>query len=343
MSGREFVSDNNAGIHPRVLSALCAANAGHAPAYGDDEHTRRAEDAFRTLLGPEARVFFTFGGTAANVIALGSALRPYEAVVCAASAHLNVDECAAFERFCGGKILAVPAGNGKLTPALAEGALAGLGDVHRAQPAAISISQATEYGTVYALDELRALGRFARERGLLFHVDGARIANAAATLGANLAQMLVETGVDVATFGGTKNGLAFGEAIVFPRAHPACEALPFVRKQGMQLASKMRFIAAQFEALLKDELWLENARRATATARLLAERIAACGVKVAYPVESNAVFALLPPRAIDALQQRRRFAVWDEARGLVRWMTAFDTTEDDVHAFAHDVAAAMRA
>jgi threonine aldolase len=336
MPDRHFASDNNAGVHPDVLAALVAANDGHAVAYGDDPYTERAEAAFRALLGDDARVFFAFNGTGANVVALASALRPYQAVICPAGAHLAVDECAAYERFGGGKLIDVPVQNGKLTPDDVERHIRGVGDQHHVQPGAISISQSTETGTVYTVDELRALGAVARKHGLLFHLDGARIANAVASLGVDVRTMLVETGVDVCTFGGTKNGLMFGEAIVFPKGHPAAEALPFTRKQGMQLTSKMRYVGAQFEALLRDGLWLRNASHANAMARLLAARLRDLDdvIQLAYPVQANGVFPILPPHAIEPLQRERRFYMWDAEKNVARWMTAWDTTEDDVHDFA---------
>jgi threonine aldolase len=335
---RDFASDNNAGAHPRVLAALSAVNDGHVAGYGDDAHTARAEAAFRNLFGAEASVLFAFNGTGANVIALAAALRPHQAVICPSHAHLNVDECGAFERFAGAKLIDVPVRDGKLTPADVERQLHGIGDQHHVQPAAISISQSTEFGTVYTVDELAALGAIAREHGLFFHVDGARIANAAAALDTDMRTMLTATGVDACTFGGTKNGMLFGEAIVFPRPHPALAILPFVRKSGMQLASKMRFVAAQFEALLTDGLWLDNARHANRMARRLAARMDAIpGVRIAYPVEANGVFAALPRRAIAPLQAVRRFYVWDDEAAVVRWMCSFDTTEDDVDTFADAV------
>ncbi len=338
-SRRDFASDNNAGAHPRVLAALADVNEGHTPGYGDDPVTERTERAFRALVGDQARVFFAFNGTGANVIALAAALRPHQAVICPSHAHLNVDECGAFERFAGSKIIDVPVRDGKLTPADIEHAMHGIGDQHHVQPAAISISQSTEVGTVYTLAELAALGAAARKHEFFFHLDGARIANAAASLGADLRAMLVKTGVDACTFGGTKNGMLFGEAIVFPRYHPAVDIVPFVRKQGMQLASKMRYVAAQFEALLDDDLWLRNAAHANAMARRLAERIAAIdGVSIAYPVDANGVFAALPRAAIAPLQDVRRFYVWDEAASVARLMCSFDTTEEDVDSFADAIA-----
>jgi threonine aldolase len=339
MPDRHFASDNNAGVHPTILAALAAANDGHAPGYGDDEHTKRAEETFRELVGPDARVFFAFNGTGANVIGLAAALRPYQAVICPAGAHLAVDECGAFERFAGGKLIDVPVTNGKLTPDDVVRNLHGIGDQHHVQPAAISISQSTETGTVYTIGELRALGDVAREHGLLFHLDGARIANAAAALGVGLPAMLLETGVDVCTFGGTKNGMMFGEAILFPKHHPAVDALLYTRKQGMQLASKMRFVAAQFNALLHDDLWLKNAAHANAMARLLAARLRDLDdvVQLAYPVDANGVFPILPAAAIEPLQRERRFYMWDAERNVARWMTSWDTTEEDVHEFADAV------
>ena len=317
-----FASDNNAGVHPRILEAVAAANGGHVASYGDDEWTHRAEAAFRALLGDEARVFFAFNGTGANVIALAAALRPFQGVICPQAAHLTV-----------------AVAGGKLTPDDVERHVRGVGDQHHVQPGAISISQSTEVGTVYTLDELSALGAVARKHRLLFHVDGARLSNAVASLGTDLRSMLVETGIDVCTFGGTKNGMMFGEAIVFPRHHPAVDALVFTRKQGMQLASKMRFVAAQFEALLRDDLWLANAAHANAMARLLAARLRDLDdvVQLAYPVEANAVFPVLPRHAIEPLQCVRRFYMWDAERDVARWMTAWDTTAEDVHAFADAV------
>jgi threonine aldolase len=252
---------------------------------------------------------------------------------------LAVDECGAYERFGGGKLLTVAVAGGKLTPDDVERHVRGVGDQHHVQPGAISISQSTEVGTVYTLDELSALGAVARKHRLLFHVDGARLSNAVASLGTDLRSMLVETGIDVCTFGGTKNGMMFGEAIVFPRHHPAVDALVFTRKQGMQLASKMRFVAAQFEALLRDDLWLANAAHANAMARLLAARLRDLDdvVQLAYPVEANAVFPVLPRHAIEPLQGVRRFYMWDAERDVARWMTAWDTTAEDVHTFADAV------
>jgi threonine aldolase len=336
---RDFASDNYAGVHPQVLAAIAAANRGHVAGYGDDPHTAAAEAAFRRLLGTDARIFFAFNGTGANVIALAAALRPYQAVICAEGAHLNVDECGAFERFAGAKLLTVATPDGKLTPADIERFTSEIGNVHHVQPAAISISQSTEVGTLYTLAELAALGAVARRYNLLFHIDGARLANAVVALDTDLRTMLTDTGVDVCTFGGTKNGLLFGEAIVFPKYHRAIESLPFTRKQGMQLASKMRFVAAQFNALLHDDLWRANAKHANTMAGRLADRVRQIdGVRIVYPVQANAVFAAIAPQFIPALQAQRRFYVWDARASIVRWMAAFDTRESDVDDFAAAIA-----
>jgi threonine aldolase len=339
MTARGFASDNSAGVHPEVMAAIAVANDGHVYAYGDDPWTAEAVAAVRELFAaPQAEVLFVFNGTGGNVLALQAATRPFHAVICAETAHVNVDECGAPERFTGAKLLAVPMPDGKLTPEAVRARLVGIGDQHRVQPRAISVSQATEYGTVYSPQELADLAALAHDDGLVLHMDGARLANAAAALDVPVAALTTHAGVDVVVFGGTKSGLLVGEAVVFLNPELARDAV-FLRKQSAQLASKMRFIAAQFTALLHGDLWLRNARHANALARRLAERVAAArGVEVTQPVQANAVFARLPPAAIAELRERTRFYVWDEAAGEVRWMTAFDTTEDDVDRFAADVA-----
>lgn len=336
---RHFASDNYAGVHPEVLAAIGAANRGHVSGYGDDPYTVAAQASFRRLLGEQAQVFFAFNGTGANVVALAASLRPYEAVICPQSAHINCDECGAFERFSGSKLITVPTIDGKLTPADVERSVSQIGNVHHVQAAAISISQSTEVGTVYSLEELTALGVVARKHNLLFHVDGARMSNAAVALDTDLRTMLTETGVDVCTFGGTKNGLLFGDAIVFPKYHPAIERIPYTRKQGMQLASKMRFVAAQFDALLANDLWRTSALHANEMARRLGDALAHVpGVRIAYPVQANGVFAAVAPQFIPALQDARRFYVWDAPSSIVRWMAAFDTRPEDVDDFAAAIA-----
>jgi threonine aldolase len=336
---KSFGSDNHAGAHPAVLTALTAANIGDATAYGDDPLTEGVTARLCAEFGAAA-AFFVFGGTAANVLGLGLMLRPFEAVICAESAHLNGDECGAAERVLGSKLLTVPAPGGKLTPALIASQLAGRGNSHRAQPRAVEIAQATEVGTVYTLDELRAISEFCRASELLLYVDGARLANAAAYLDCTLADLAAHA--DVLSFGGTKNGAMGAEAVIVMN-EPLAAAMPFQRMQLMQLASKMRFLAAQFGALLDGGLWLANARHSNAMAARLADGVAGVpGFRLAHPVEANAVFGVLRRDQVRALQQDWNFHVWAEEaaeESVTRWMTAFDTTPADVDAFA----AAIRA
>jgi threonine aldolase len=339
MSARErgFASDNYAGVLPEVLDAVAAANSGHAVSYGGDDWTTRAEARFREHFGDDARAAIVFNGTGANVVALQALTRPYEAAICAHTAHLNVDECGAPERVAGIKLLAVETPDGKLTPALVEPRLVRFGDEHAVQPRVVSITQSTELGTVYSPEEVAALADQAHERGMLLHVDGARLSNAAAALEVPLRAITTDAGVDVVSFGGTKNGLMLGEAVVFLRAGLGGEAA-FLRKQSMQLASKMRFIAAQFDALLADDLWRRTAEHANAMARRLASAVATIdGVEITQRVQANAVFAVLPEGVAAALQERWRFYVWDENTGEVRWMCSWDTTPEDVDAFAADL------
>ncbi len=336
---RTFASDNNAPVAPEILEALLAANHGDAISYGDDEYTHRARAAFRRHFGEGADVYFVFNGTGANVVALASLLKPYEAVITPASAHLETDECGAFERFAGCKILGVATEDGKLRVADVAAAIGHSGDQHHVQVRAISISQSTEFGGVYTRDEVRDLSAFAREHGIFVHCDGARIANAAAALGVEPREITADAGVDVLTFGGTKNGLMFGEAILFfdPALHAG--AAPFVRKQAAQLASKMRYIAVQFEALLAEDRWRRYAAHANAMAKLLEERARRIpGVRITRPVACNAVFATLDRTAIERIQREFFFHVFDEALPEVRWMTSFDTTPEDVTRFADAIA-----
>ena len=331
---RSFASDNSSGIHPEVLRAIEAANTGHVPAYGDDPYTAEARAEFRRYLGDDIDVFFVFGGTGANVLGLRAITESYHAIICAALAHVNVDECGAPERHLGTKLIAVPCGDGKLRPDDVRPHLKGFGVEHHAQPRVISITQASELGTVYRPDEIRSLADLAHEHGMLLHMDGARISNAAAGLGLDLRATTADAGVDVLSLGGTKSGLMGAEAVVFFGAQQG-ERFPFLRKQGMQLASKMRFLAVQFTALLTDDLWRRNAEHANRLASMLAEKVRALdGVEITQSVESNAVFARIPARAIRPLQDRFFFYVWDEATAEVRWMTTWDTTEEDVYEFA---------
>ncbi|HEY6279419.1 MAG TPA: beta-eliminating lyase-related protein [Streptosporangiaceae bacterium] len=328
---KSFGSDNHAGAHEAVLRTLAAANTGDAVAYGEDPWTARAAAELQAMFGAAGGVFFVFNGTAANVLGISLLLRPYEAVICAESAHLNVDECGAAERILGCKLLPVRAADGKLTPGLVASRLGGRGDQHRAQPRVLAISQVTEYGTCYSLTELAELSAFCRAEGLRLFADGARLANAAAWLDCPLADIAAH--VDVLSFGGTKNGAVGAEAVVVMAADLAA-GVDFQRKQQMQLASKMRYLSAQFLGLLADGTWLRNASHANLMAQRLADGAAAVpGVTLWQPVQSNAVFAVLNPAHIERLQRDWHFYVWDEAAHVVRWMTAFDTTEADVDAF----------
>jgi threonine aldolase len=338
-SGRGFASDNYAGVLPEVLEAMAAANGGHAVSYGGDPWTERVQERFREHFGDEAVAALVFNGTGANVVAMQALTRPYEAAICASTAHLNVDECGAPERVAGIKLLTVDTPDGKLTPALIEPRLVRFGDEHAVQPRVVSITQSTELGTLYTQAEIAALADQAHERGMLLHVDGARLANAAAALDVPLRAITTDAGVDAVSFGGTKNGMMLGEAVVFLRTGLGGE-VAFLRKQSMQLASKMRFLAAQFEVLLTGDLWRRPAAHANAMARRLADAVGAIeGVTVTQRVEANAVFALLPPDVTVELQKRWPFYVWDENSGEVRWMCSWDTSQEDVDAFARDIGA----
>jgi threonine aldolase len=338
---RGFASDNYAGVHPEVLAALAAVNDGHATAYGDDAVTAALDERVRALFGDGAEVFPVFNGTGANVTALQAICRPWEAVICAQSAHVHVDEGGAPEKVAGLKLWTVPAREGKLTADLIDEQAWGFGDVHRAQPRVVTITQSTELGTVYSVPEIAALVERAHERGLLVHLDGARIANAAAALGVPFRAFTTDVGVDAVSFGGTKNGAMGAEAVITLRPDLAA-AVPFVRKSAMQLASKMRFISAQLLALLTDDLWLRNAAHSNAmAARLDAAVRAIPGVGVVRPVQANAVFAILPADVTRRLQERFRFYTWDQATGEVRWMCSWDTTAADVDAFAAAIADEM--
>ncbi len=337
-----FASDNYAGAHPAVLEAVVAANEGWARAYGDDDWTVRLRARLRELLG-DVEAFPVFNGTGGNVTALAAVLRPFEAVICPETAHINVDECGAPEQIAGAKLVDVATPDGKLTPELLRGRLVGFGDQHHVQARLVSISQSTELGTVYAPGEIRALADEAHGAGLLVHVDGARLVNAAAALGLELRELTAGCGVDVLTLGGTKSGLLGAETVVFFRRSLAADYL-YARKQGTQLASKMRYISAQLLRLFEDDLWRETAGHGNEMARRLGDAVAAVpGVELAYPVEANAVFAALPQAAIERLHERYHFYVWDEDAGVVRLMCSWQTTPADVDALVAAVRDAVGA
>jgi threonine aldolase len=334
---RSFASDNNASVHPDVLKALASANQGHVVGYGDDPYTASAIAKFKEHFGPDTAVFFVFNGTAANVLGLKALTHSYSAVICTESAHIHTDECGAPEKFTGCKLLVLPAPDGKLTVDMAKSVYHGIGDQHHIQPKVIALTQATETGTVYKPEEMKALTRFAHERNMYVQLDGARLANAASSLGLSLREATRDLGIDVLSFGGTKNGAMGGEAVVFFTPKLA-EDFVFFRKQGMQLASKMRYIAVQFETLLSNDLWLKNAQHANGMAKLLEKEIRKLSqIKIVYPVEANGVFARLPHDAIAKIQERYFFYVWNEEESVVRWMCSFDTTEQDVEEFVRFV------
>ncbi len=329
-----FGSDNHSGIHPAILKAVENANTAHQVAYGDDEYTAQVQTKFKQLFGEKTEAYFVFNGTAANVLCLKALTDSYHAVICASTAHINVDECGAPERITGCKLLSVDTPDGKLTPELVRPLLHGFGEQHHSQPKVISISQSTEYGTLYRPEEIKALADLAHAYDMYLHIDGARLANAAAALNLPFRAFTVDAGADALSFGGTKNGLMLGEAAVFFRPELARNFL-FKRKQHMQLYSKMRFIAAQFDAFLTNELYRDIASQANEKAQLLAKQIKreAPKVHITQPVEVNAVFAVLPEEAIKPLQEKYCFYVWDEAKHEVRWMCSFNTTEADIDEF----------
>jgi threonine aldolase len=338
---RSFASDNNAGIHPEILKAIALVNQGHVVGYGADPYTAIMVNTFREHFGEDAEVFVVFNGTGANTLSLQAMTKSYQAVICAASAHIYTDECGAPEKFTGCKLIPITTPDGKVTVEMVRHAYHGIGDEHHVQPKVISITQATEMGTVYRPEEIRALAAFAHERNLYLHMDGARIANAAAALGQTLRQATRDLGVDVLSFGGTKNGIMGGEAVVFFRPELAQDFL-FLRKQSMQLASKMRFISAQLGALLTNDLWLTNAQHSNRMAKLLEKELRQIpGVKIFYHVEANGVFVKIPRESIPIIQERYFFYVWQEEESVVRWMCSFDTTEEDVQNFAQFVREAL--
>ena len=348
---RSFASDNNAGLHLEIIEAIARANQGHVIAYGDDPYTRSAVAKFEEHFGSGIDVFFTFNGTGANVLGLQSLNRPYHAVLCSDFAHIYTDECGAPEKHTGCKLIPLPHQDGKITLDSVRHAYHGIGDQHHVQARVISITQSTEMGTVYQPEEIRALADFAHEREMFLHMDGARIANAAASLGQTLRQATRDLGVDVLSFGGTKNGMMGGEAVIFfnqgvnqgASNSGLSRDFLYLRKQGMQLASKMRFIAVQFEALLTDNLWRRSAEHANRMARLLEKEISLIsGVKIIWKVEANGVFVQIPRHAVEKIKARYFFYMWIEEECIVRWMCSFDTTEEDVRDFAAVVAEAVK-
>lgn len=330
---RGFASDNNSGVHPNILKSLGTVNNGHTVAYGEDIYCMRATSKFIEFFGDDIVPFVVFNGTAANVLSLQAITCRHNAIICAETAHINVDECGAPERFTCCKLLTVATPDGKLTVDLIKKHMHGFGFQHHAQPKVISISQSTELGTVYTPAEITELATFAHENDMYLHMDGARLANAAVALDLPFREFTTNVGVDVLSFGGTKNGMMYGESIIFFNASLAKDFL-YTRKQGLQLASKMRFIAAQFITYLSNNQWYNTAKHANDMAKILAQKVAQIPqIKITQKVEVNSVFAIVPQDIIELLQREYFFYVWDEDTSEVRWMTSWDTTEEDIDKF----------
>jgi threonine aldolase len=333
MNPRFFASDNCSGIHPQILESIADANHNHTKGYGYDSYTNAAEKAFKQLFGDDIEVFFVYSGTAANVLGLESCLRSFEAVICSDVAHIHTDEAGAPERFLQSKLITLPSKNGKITPEQIPVLLTGRGIEHHVQPKVISLTQSTEYGTIYSLDEIQAFSKLCKRENLFLHVDGARISNASVALNKSPREFIKEAGVDVMSFGGTKNGMMMGEAVIFFNRKLA-ESFKYQRKQGMQLASKMRFIAAQFLGFFKNDLWLETASHANQMASLLeSELLKFPQIQITQPVQVNSIFAIFPEGIAEKLQTEFPFYVWDEVTNEVRLMCSWDTQLEDIHLF----------
>ncbi len=332
---RGFASDNNAGIDPDIFKAIENANNGHATGYGEDPWSREAVALFKKEFGENSEIFFVLTGTGANILGLKSVLHTFNSVLCADTSHINVDECGAPENFTGSKIISISTSDGKLYPDLLESHLHGFDFEHHSQPGLISITQSTEMGTLYKVEEIRNLANLAHRHGMFLHMDGARISNAAVSLGLNFRDFTVDAGVDILSFGGTKNGMMIGEAVIFFNPELS-KFTKYYRKQAAQLYSKMRFVGAQFIPYLRDEIWKKNATHSNRMAKLLESEIQGIpGIKITQKVAANGVFAILPKEIIPILQKEYIFYTWNELSGEVRWMTSFDTTEEDILDFTH--------
>lgn len=332
-----FASDNNSPAHADVMGAIVAANQGHALAYGADYYTERAKQKFLEVFGDQCTPYFLFTGTGANVLSIASLTRSYHAVICAATAHLNGAECGAPEKFADVKLIAIPTQTGKIRVADIEACFAHQGDQHHSQPKVVSLTQSTDLGNAYTIEEVAEICDFAHQRNMFVHMDGARIYNACAAEGASLKEMTTDAGVDVLSLGGTKNGLLGAEAVVFLNPKLGAD-FKFLRKQGMQLASKMRFLAVQLETLLSNDLWLRNARKANQMARLLADGLEKIpGVSLSRKVQTNMVYCILPAQSVEQIRAQYLFYVFDENRSEARLVTNYDTSEEDVQGFLNAV------
>jgi threonine aldolase len=333
MMKRTFASDNYAGVHPEIMDALIQANVHHAASYGADAFTLSAVEKFKSFFGSDIEVFFAYNGTGANVLGLAAITQSFNSIICSDLAHINVDESTAPEKFLGCKLITIPTKDGKIYAEDVEAKIQRLDDQHHPQVKVISISQSTEYGTVYTVEQIRDLSAVAKKYGLFLHMDGSRIANAAVSLGKEFISFTKEAGVDVLSFGGTKNGMMFGEAVVFFNGGDA-RYFKYLRKQGMQLHSKMRFIAAQFERLLTDDLWKKNAEHANEMAAYFEKQLRkVASVRITQAVDANGIFAIFPPEVIPVLQNEIFFYVWNEKTFEVRLMCAFDTQKEDIDRF----------
>jgi threonine aldolase len=332
MNKRGFASDNNSGVHPQVLKALNEVNKGHVTGYGNDVYTEKAINLFKEHFGPETDVYFVFNGTGANVLSISTLTNSFHSVICPSTAHIMIDECGAPEKLTGCKLIPVNTPNGKLTPELIKPHLHGFDFEHHSQPKIISISQVSELGTVYSVEEINSIADLAHSHGMYVHLDGARIANAAASLNLPFSVFTKDAGIDVVSFGGTKNGMMLGEVVLFFNKDLSNNAKYF-RKQSTQLYSKMRFVSAQFIAYFENDLWLKNATHSNSMAKILAEKVAGLGVEITQQVDANGVFAILNDDVRDRLQKEYFFYPWDENRHEVRWMTSFDTEIEDINNF----------
>jgi threonine aldolase len=330
---RGFASDNNAGVHPEVLAGFEAANVGHVLGYGADAYTEKAEQLFKEHLGRDSEVYFVFTGTAANVLGLSGVTRSWDSVITAFTAHIEQDECGAPEKFIGCKVLTVNTADGKIRPEMLSVHMHGFDFEHHSQPRIISITQTTEMGTLYTVEEIRLLADFAHEKGMLLHMDGARIANAAVSLNLPFRAFTTDAGVDVLSFGGTKNGMMYGEAVCFLKKGISND-FRYIRKQGMQLASKMRFISAQYLAYFNNNLWRRNAAHSNSMALILAEKMKNLGnIRITQPVQSNGVFAIIPKEVAEKVSRKYFFYPWNELTSEYRLMTSWDTKEEDIDDF----------
>jgi threonine aldolase len=333
MTRKTFASDNYAGVAPEIMEALINANQNHAPAYGADQYTERTIEKFRSLFGKDVEVFFVYNGTGANVLGLQALTKSFNSIICSDLAHINVDESTAPERFLGCKLLGIPTKDGKIYPDQIEARIQRIDDQHHPQAKVVSISQSTEYGTVYTEKEIKSIAAVARKYNLYFHMDGSRISNASVSLKKEFRAFTCDAGVDILSFGGTKNGMMFGEAVVIFNKELSTN-FKYIRKQGMQLHSKMRFITAQFDALLSNDLWKRNAQHANDMASYFESQLLKVkGVKITQSVDANAIFAMLPEGTIPSLQEAYYFYIWNEKTNEVRIMCAFDTTQDDIDQF----------